>query len=243
MAKTKIYLGTSGYIYQHWRGTFYPENLPQNKWLEYYCEYLKSVELNVSFYRLPSASAFKGWYNRTPKIFRFAVKGSRYITHIKRLKDPAKSLNLFFSRTKDLKEKLSVVLWQLPPQFKLNLERLNKFVKQLKKTAPCRQAFEFRHPSWFCDEAYNVLKKADMSICMADYPECSKNAPDIASFLYIRRHGAGGQLYGGYYSKEQLQNDADFIKSKKKDCYIFFNNDAYGNAVKNAIELDILSIA
>lgn len=237
MAKTKTYIGTSGYIYQHWSGTFYPENLPQTKRLEYYCEYLKSVELNVSFYRLPSASAFKGWYNRTPKIFRFAVKGSRYITHIKRLKDPAKSLNLFFSRTKDLKEKLSVILWQLPPQFKLNLERLDKFVKRLKKAATCRQAFEFRHPSWFCDEAYNILKKADMPICMADYPECSKNAPDIASFLYIRRHGAGGQLYGGFYSDAQLQNDAKFIKSKKKDCYIFFNNDAYGNAVKNAIRL------
>lgn len=233
-----VYIGTSGYTYEHWAGgIFYPEDLPQNKWLEYYCQYLDSVELNVSFYRLPSLAVFKGWHKRTPKIFRFAVKGSRFITHIKRLKDPLPSLKIFFSRAKGLKEKLSVVLWQLAPQFKLNLERLEKFVKILKKTAPCRQAFEFRHPSWFCSDVYKILKKADIAICIADYPECSKAAPDIASFLYIRRHGTGGQLYGGCYSEEQLQGDAAFIKQKKKDCYIYFNNDANAWAVKNAIRL------
>lgn len=233
-----VYIGTSGYIYDHWGGgTFYPPDLPQNKWLEYYCQHLASVELNVSFYRLPSLAAFKGWHRRTPKNFRFAVKGSRFITHIKRLKDPAKSLDIFFSNAKGLKEKLSVVLWQLAPQFKLNLDRLEKFVKTLNKIAPCRQAFEFRHPTWFCSDTYSILKKADMAICLADYPECSKGAPDIASFLYIRRHGTGGQLYGGCYSEEQLRQDASFMKSKKKDCYIYFNNDAYGWAVKNAIRL------
>lgn len=233
-----VYIGTSGYIYKHWGGgIFYPEDLSQNKWLEFYCRYLDSVELNVSFYRLPTLAAFKGWHRRTPKKFRFAVKGSRYITHIKRLKDPVKATRLFFSRAQGLKEKLSIVLWQLAPQFKANPERLEKFVKALNKTAPCRQAFEFRHPSWFCNDIYKILKKSDMPICIADYPECSKDAPDIASFIYIRRHGTAGQLYGGCYSEGQLKQDAGFIKTKKKDCYIYFNNDANGWAVKNAVRL------
>lgn len=238
MGKTKIYIGTSGYIYRHWGGgTFYPNDLPQNKWLEYYCQYMDSVELNVSFYRLPSVAAFKSWHKRTPKNFRFAVKGSRFITHVKRLKDPLPNLKIFFSRAKELKEKLSVVLWQLPPQSKLNLPMLEKFIKALKKIAPCRQVFEFRHPTWFCKNVYELLGKADISICLADWPDCSKDAPDIASFLYMRRHGTGGQIYGGCYSGEQLRGDAEFITSKKKDCYIYFNNDANGFAVKNAISL------
>lgn len=237
MART-IHIGTSGYIYKHWGGgVFYPPDLKQNKWLEFYCQHMGSVELNVSFYRLPSLAAFKGWYKRTPRSFRFAVKGSRFITHIKRLKDPKPSLKLFFSRTKPLKEKLSIVLWQLAPQSKLNLERLEKFVDELVKLRPCRQVFEFRHPSWFCKDVYKILKKADMAICRADWPECSKEAPDIASFLYIRRHGTSGQLYGGCYSEKQLKQDAGLIKQKKKPSYIYFNNDAHGWAIKNATRL------
>lgn len=235
--KYKTHIGTSGYIYSHWGdGVFYPPNIPQTKWLEYYCQYLDSVELNVSFYRLPSLSAFAGWYKRTPRNFRFAVKGSRFITHIKRLKDPEFSLELFFSRLKPLKEKLSVVLWQLPPQFKLNIERLERFVDiitKLKTTS--RQVFEFRHPSWFCEEVYEILKKGDCAICLADCFPCALNAPDIASFLYIRRHGAGNQLYGGCYTEDELKKDARLIK--KKDSFIYFNNDSQGWAVKNAVRL------
>lgn len=236
--QAKIHVGTSGYIYKHWgAGIFYPKGLPQNKWLEYYCQHMDSVELNVSFYRLPSLSAFRGWHKRTPNRFMFAVKGSRYITHIKRLKDPKPSLKLFFSRTKPLKKKLSVVLWQLAPQFKLNKERLEEFVETLVKVRPCRQVFEFRHPSWFCEEVYKILNKANIAICLADWPECSKETPDTADFVYIRRHGASGQLYSGCYSEEQLQQDAYLIRQKKKTSYIYFNNDAHGWAIKNAIRL------
>lgn len=234
----KIHIGTSGYIYKHWgKGVFYPKDLSQNKWLEFYYQYLTSVELNVSFYRLPSLKAFESWHKRTPDKFSFAVKGSRYITHIKRLKDPKKSLKLFFSRAKPLKKKLSVVLWQLAPQFKLNLERLEEFIKVLVKLPSCRQVFEFRHKTWFCSDVYKLLEKNNIAICKTDWPEYSKNAPDTANFLYIRRHGTSGQLYGGCYSKKQLQKDASYIKQKKKDAYIYFNNDANGWAVKNAIRL------
>ena len=234
----KTHIGTSGYIYKHWGGgIFYPKDLPQNKWLEFYCQHMDSVELNVSFYRLPTLSAFKGWYKRTPNRFSFTVKGSRYITHIKRLKDPKPSLKLFFSRTKPLKEKLSIVLWQLAPQFKLNLERLEEFVKALVKLQPCRQVFEFRHQTWFCKEVYKILNKANIAICLADWPEYSTDAPDTANFIYIRRHGTSGQLYSGCYSKKQLQQDVNFLKNKKKPGYIYFNNDSHGWAIKNAIEL------
>lgn len=234
----RTYIGTSGYIYNHWgNGVFYPAFLKKDKWLEFYCKYLYSVELNVSFYRLPSIAAFKGWYKRTPKAFRFAVKGSRFITHVKRLKDPKEPLSLFFGRAKELKEKLSVVLWQLAPQFKLNLERLEEFTAELKKHPSCRHTFEFRHESWFCDDVYKLLKKANMAVCKADWPEYSKDAPVTADFLYVRRHGTAGQLYGGCYSDEQLKEDILFIKRGKKDAYIYFNNDAHGWAVKNAIRI------
>lgn len=242
--KTRICIGTSGYSYKHWgAGVFYPEELRQNKWLEYYCQHLNSVELNVSFYRLPSLAAFQGWYRRTAKGFSFAVKGSRYITHVKRLQDPAASLKLFFSRTKPLKEKLAVVLWQLPPKFKANLKKLEQFIRRLHKWAPCPQVMEFRHPSWFCDDVYQILKAADIAICQADWPECSRQAPDIASFVYLRRHGTSGQLYGGCYSKKQLADDAAIlakVQGEKKFAFIYFNNDAHGWAIKNAIQLKSL---
>ena len=123
-----ILIGTSGYNYPHWwNGVFYPSDLPQRKWLEYYAEYFDTVELNVSFYRLPKKEVFEGWYKRTPKHFLFAVKGSRFITHIKRLKDCRDPLSLLFEHASPLKEKLGVVLWQLPPRFKFQKERLEEF--------------------------------------------------------------------------------------------------------------------
>jgi uncharacterized protein YecE (DUF72 family) len=231
-------IGTSGYFYQHWgNNVFYPSSLPQNKWLEHYCKYLNSVELNVSFYRLPSVAAFNSWYIRTPGNFRFAVKGSRFITHVKKLKNPKESVKLFFSRIKDLKEKLSVVLWQFPPQFKFNPERLIAFVKELRKNAPCRHAFEFRNESWFSEETYEILDKVNMTVCITDWPNLSLETPAIGDFTYIRRHGTEGKLYGGCYSEDQLKSDALLMKIKQKDCYIYFNNDAEGFAVKNAMQL------
>jgi uncharacterized protein YecE (DUF72 family) len=123
-----IFIGTSGYNYPHWwNGVFYPADLPQKKWLEFYAEYFDTVELNVSFYRLPRKEVFEGWYKRTPKKFVFAVKGSRFITHIKRLKDCRDPLSLLLDHASPLKEKLGVVLWQLPPQFKFQKERLEEF--------------------------------------------------------------------------------------------------------------------
>lgn len=238
MSRGKAYIGTSGYSYEHWADDiFYPKGLPKDKWLEFYVKYFKSAELNVTFYRLPSKAAFAGWNKRTPKDFAFAVKGSRFITHIKRLKDCQKPVGLFFNRAGALKNKLSVVLWQLPPNFRAKPNRLSDFLKQLKKFKHIRHAFEFRNKSWFSDEIYEILKEANMAICIADYPKFAKGPPLTADFAYIRRHGPGTFLYAGCYSNAALKKDAAKIKKLLKDgidVYIYFNNDAMGYAVKNA---------
>ncbi|MEW6409484.1 MAG: DUF72 domain-containing protein [Nitrospirota bacterium] len=234
-----IYIGTSGYNYRHWAdGVFYPSGLPQRKWLEFYTEYFNTVELNVTFYRLPSDKVFTGWYKRTPADFRFAVKGSRFITHIKRLKDASDALKIFFERVVNLKEKLSVILWQLSPAFKADTERLGEFIKMLREFH-VRNVFEFREESWFSAEIFDLLRENNISFCMADYPDFGVKVPPTADFVYIRRHGEGGS-YATSYSNKALKRAASDIKrwSKEgKDVYIYFNNDAFGYAVKNAMEL------
>ena len=271
---SKAYIGTSGYIYDHWYGVFYPEDLTKDKWLEHYCQFFDTVELNVTFYRLPFEAAFKGWYKRTPENFLFTVKGSRFITHIKKLNDPKEPVKLLFDRAKHLKEKLGMILWQLPPGFKANLDRLEDFCKLLKKDYfkeekdyykkdyyknslerknVIRHSFEFREESWFCEDVYQILKRYNMALVICDYPfqlaisekrqatEGRKQiqVPETADFIYLRRHGATA-LYSSNYSDNQLKEDAQQIKKwlkKGKDVYVYFNNDAYGYAVKNALKL------
>lgn len=240
------FVGTSGFMYKHWaNGVFYPKKLPQREWLEFYVTQFDTVELNVAFYRLPSEDAFKSWYRRTPEDFSFALKGSRFITHVKRLKDCREPLKLYFKRARLLKEKLSVVLWQLPPRFKKDVPRLRDFVCALKGCRLVRHAFEFRDATWFDAEVYELLceegKALDIAVCMADWPRYGIKIPETASFIYLRRHGPeGGRLYAGCYPKEELRNDARKIKgwlSEGKDVYVYFNNDAHGWAVKNALDV------
>jgi len=252
----KVYIGTSGYIYDHWYGIFYPKDLVKAQWLEYYCRFFDTVELNVTFYRLPFETAFKNWYKRTPDNFSFAVKGSRFITHVKKLTDCEEPLKLLFARAKYLKEKLGVVLWQTPPNMKVNIGKLEKFCKLLSGSqwsVDCRQSFEFRHESWFCPKVYQILKKYNFALVICDYPfeiVSSEQEPAVrgrkqivisetADFIYLRRHGATA-LYSSNYSAEQLQQDAELIKKwlkNGKDVYVYFNNDAHGYAVKNALKL------
>lgn len=239
-------MGTSGFIYPHWGGgVFYPEGLPQRGWLEYYAERFDTVELNVTFYRLPTEGAFRSWYKRTPEGFAFALKGSRFITHIKRLKDCQAPLELYFDRARLLKEKLSVVLWQLPPRYKKDIQRLKTFIKSLKPYTTYRHAFEFRDASWMAEEVYELLREADMALCEADWPGMPQFAPGesiTTGFVYLRHHGPGGEwgLYSGCYSKAFLRKEAERIKALLKQgrsVYIYFNNDAEGWAVRNALEL------
>lgn len=242
-----VYIGTSGYLYNHWYGVFYPEGLTKNEWLEYYTRFFDTVELNVTFYRLPQETAFKNWHKRTPKDFLFTIKGWRFITHIKKLGDIKEALGLFFARAKILKEKLATVLWQFPPNFKADPQKLENFCKLIKKYN-VRQSFEFRDESWFCEDIYQILEKHNYALVICDYPfELVTNkikktkrrlikVPETADFIYLRRHGATA-LYSSNYSNNQLKEDADQIKKwlkEKRDVYVYFNNDAHGFAVKNA---------
>jgi len=236
----KTYVGTSGFSYKHWSdGIFYPKDIPQRKWLEYYTEYFNTVELNVSFYRLPKESVFEGWYRRTPENFIFVLKGSRFITHIKKLADCNDSIEFFFNSAKELKEKLGVVIWQLPPNFHVNAERLQKFCELLeenKVAKDTKHVFEFRHESWFRDEIYEVLRKHNFSLCVAHSRCWPYEEVATADFVYMRFHG-GEVLYGSNYSDEELQGWAAKAKkwlSENRDIYAYFNNDAYGYAVYNA---------
>ncbi len=194
MKKGKVFIGTSGYSYAHWgNNVFYPEKLAQGKWLEYYCQFFNTVELNVTFYRLPQKTAFKSWRKRAPEDFKFAVKGSRFITHIKKLLNAEEALEHFFEYARELKERLAVVLWQFPPGMKANLARLREFCTLLSKT-PVRQVFEFRHPSWFNQDMYEILKRYNFSLCLAHSGRWPLEEVITSNFVYLRFHG-GESLY------------------------------------------------
>ena len=211
-----IYIGTSGWHYPHWEGIFYPENLSQSRWLEHYVNFFDITELNVTFYRLVKKKVFENWYKRTPKKFHFVVKGSRFITHIKQLKNCKEPLDLFIQNAKRLREKLAVILWQLPPSYKKNLKILETFCKLVKKTK-ISQAFEFRNQTWFDREVYNLLKEYNFCLCIAHsgrFP-CVKEI--TSDSVYLRFHG-GTSLYSGNYSDRELKDWARFIKQfKDKD--------------------------
>ncbi len=230
---SRLFIGTSGWNYPHWQGVFYPKGLSQSRWLEYYTKFFKTVELNVTFYRLVQKKTFENWHKRAPKKFYFIAKGSRFITHIKKLKDCNDSLNLFFDNCLGLREKLVCVLWQFSPAYKKDLKRLEDFLKLLKKFE-IRQAFEFRNRTWFDEEVYSLLKDYNFCLCIADSDQwlCIKEV--TADFIYLRFHGRDG-LYSGNYSDRELREWAVFAKSTKRDIFTFFNNDAYGYAVKNAL--------
>jgi uncharacterized protein YecE (DUF72 family) len=237
----KLSIGCSGFSYRHWRGPFYPEDLPQKEWFNQYMRHFSTVELNVTFYRTPSAETFRHWYQDSAASFSFSVKGSRYITHIKRLLDIETALERFFTPAQHLKEKLQVVLWQFPPQFRCDLPRLESFLGQL---APygLRSTLEFRNESWIRPEVVEMCKARNVSLCMADWPPFIDEPPLTADFVYIRRHGRQGS-YNGNYSTAELEQDAERIRGylkKQLDVFIYFNNDAGGAAPNNALELAAL---
>jgi uncharacterized protein YecE (DUF72 family) len=237
----KVFIGTSGYIYPHWEGIFYPEDWPKSKKLEYYCQHFDTVELNNTFYRLPGEKAFEGWYKRTPKNFIFAVKVSRFITHVKKLVDCEEPWKIFLKRTLNLKEKLGPLLFQFPPFLKADPEKLEEFGKMILKESPkgLRFAFEFRNESWCNKKIYQILKEFNFALVVVDSPSWPKVYQVTADFVYVRMHGSK-ILFGSKYTKKELEDLAQKIKKWKKqnlDVYVYFNNDAYGYAVEDAKEL------
>jgi len=233
-----IHLGTSGYVYAHWRRVFYPKGLPARRWLEHYARIFRTVELNATFYRLPTAAAVDGWREGTPEGFRFAAKGSRYLTHMKRLKDPGPGIERYFDLVLRLGKKLSVVLWQLPPQMNTaDPERLAQFLEKLPRRG-LRHALEFRSASWYVDEVCEVLDAHGAAFCEHDL--VAVKPPRLTGgFRYLRFHGATGK-YRGRYGKRALRPFARDLLRWRGDAYVYFNNDTFGHAIRDALDLSDL---
>lgn len=235
--KASVLIGTSGWSYPHWRDVFYPEDLNQNKWLEYYCHYFKTVEINNSFYALPKPSAFTSWRRRVPRDFVFAVKANRFITHLKKLKDVDDFLESFLTRVRALRSKLGPILFQLPPSLGFNPERLEKFVSKL----PDEQifVFEFRNSTWLNQTTFDLLAKHKVGFCIHDLLDVPCPEWITSAFAYLRFHGFN-QKYGGTYPKRVLERYARLISrmlGDSIDVYAYFNNDAFAYAIKDALTL------
>jgi len=233
-----VYIGTSGWHYKHWLGNFYPEKLPAKEMLSFYTEHFDTVEINNTFYHLPAHSAFHAWRDNTPTNFVFALKGSRFITHMKKLKDPESSTAKFFHGAELLEAKLGPILFQLPPRWQLNLERLSKFLEVLPKHH--RYTFEFRDPSWLVEPVYDLLRRHNAAFCIYDFASSPTPLEITADFTYLRFHGPGEAKYAGSYSEVALQEWARKIRNwlrELSEAYVYFNNDVGGHAVKNAQRL------
>ncbi|HEX7082995.1 MAG TPA: DUF72 domain-containing protein [Gaiellaceae bacterium] len=237
----RIRVGCSGWNYAHWRnGVFYPPRCPARRWLAYYAERFETVEVNATFYRLPRESSVARWVDETPGDFVFAVKASRYLTHVKRLLDVAEHLPLLLDRIEPLRRspKLGPLLWQLPPTFACDLERLASALAQLPRDL--RHAFEFRHPSWFRPELYELLRAHGVALVIGDRPQVHAfQAHELtAGFTFVRfHHGSRGAR--GNYSSGELDEWAERLRAwaETVEVYAYFNNDWEGFAVENAREL------
>lgn len=232
-----IHIGTSGWHYQHWRGNFYPLELTARDWLDFYHRQFKTVEINNSFYQLPSETTLRTWYASVPGGFTFAVKASRFITHMKKLTDPKSSSALFFERAALLGEKLGPILFQLPPRWGPNLERLDAFLTAM--PGGHQYSFEFRDPGWLIQPVFEILAKHNAALCVYNFNRLTSPAALTANFVYLRLHGPGGP-YQGKYSQEEIAYWAGEIANwtgQGKEVYCYFDNDTAGYAPQNAREL------
>lgn len=241
MKNKKIYIGTSGWNYWHWQGVFYPENLKSQDLLSYYAKYFSTVEINSSFYHLPREITFNHWREKVPNDFLFSVKVWRKITHLKKLNRVKEDFKIFWQRVLVLKEKLGPLLFQFPPSFRVNHLKLENFCQDFLKIVNQNQpvSFEFRHQSWFSETIYKILKKYNFALCWADTPCYPYKEVITANYLYLRLHGHN-KLYASKYSQTQLREYSKKIKKflkKGKVVYVYFDNDAYGYAIENALEL------
>jgi uncharacterized protein YecE (DUF72 family) len=230
-------VGTSGWTYPHWRGAFYPEKLPAKRWFEFYAQHFDTAEINGTFYRLPSQAAVAAWREAAPLGFVFAWKASRFITQAKKLRDVDEPMQRVYAPMLTLGDKLGPALFQLPPQLRLNLERLVTFLGLLPRER--RHAIEFRDPSWYGDRVFELLQRYDVALCVADHFKAPAPWIVTASWVYVRGHGPSGE-YHGSYSDAQLQHWADHIqawRSERRDTYAYFDNDVGCAAPYDAFRL------
>jgi uncharacterized protein YecE (DUF72 family) len=235
-------IGCSGWNYKSWRGKFYAAGMPASRWLSYYSSIFDTVEINNTFYRLPEAATFACWRRQMPAGFLVAVKASRFLTHIKRLKDPAEPIDRLFSRAKSLGSRLGPVLYQLPPNFfrnEVNVERLEIFLRALPRRVTRRvvhHVFEFRHPSWYVDDTFALLDRHGATLCLHDKRDSAIFEPFVGPIVYVRFHGTSGH-YAGSYPDERLEKWACTLTEQwraGRQVYAYFNNDPDAVATQNA---------
>jgi uncharacterized protein YecE (DUF72 family) len=233
-----ISIGTSGWSYPHWQERFYI-GVAQKDWLKFYAERFSALEVNGTFYRLQNPATFKKWFDATPPTFRFALKANRYLTHNKKLLDPAASILLEKAHAEALGEKLAVVLWQLPGLLKKNAPRLQGFIDALQQWPEVRHSVEFRHGSWFDDETADTLAQANIAVCLSDAETWPMWDRVTSNLVYIRLHGHA-RTYASSYSKSELAYWAERIvgwTQQGKDVHVYFDNDAECAAPFNALTL------
>ncbi|HKI98819.1 MAG TPA: DUF72 domain-containing protein [bacterium] len=233
MPADSVHVGTSGWTYDDWAGRFYPQGVTGVKRLEYYAQHFDTVEVNATFYRLPSATLIGSWNRRLPEGFHLVVKGSRLITHLKRLRGCEDALGTFLARVAELRC-LRVILWQLPPSLQRDLPLLEAFLAQL--TGPARHALEFRHSSWWHDEVSALLARYGAAFVAVSHPDLPGQVLPTTDFLYLRFHGMGPRRYDYDYSEAELREWVQRAASHQagRTLYAFFNNDYRAQAPANA---------
>ena len=235
--RPELRVGCSGWQYRHWRGDFYPDSLATARWFAHYALAFDTVEVNNSFYRLPEAETFARWREQAPRRFLYAVKASRFLTHMKKLKDPAEPLALFFDRARHLRHTLGPVLYQLPPRWPLNLERFEAFLRALPRRYT--HVVEFREPSWYDDRVFALMERHRVSLCLHDMHGSATGRTVVGPAVYVRFH-FGTQKYGGGYDDRRLDEWADWLAARSRegrDIYAYFNNDTGGHAPRDAVRL------
>ena len=232
------FIGTSGWNYKDWVGPFYTDDTKSEDMLSKYTNHFNTTEINNSFYSLPTEKTVKSWVDDTPENFTFAVKASRYTTHMKKLKDPKKSTDKFFNAIKPLGKKVGPILFQCPPNWSKNPDRLKEFVKALPDDY--RYVFEFRDKSWFDDDIYEILQDRNIALCFYDMQQYQSPQVITADFIYMRLHGPEKEAYKGSYDGRTLSGYAkDINKWNKdgKDVYCYFDNDQKSKAPHDAAAL------
>ena len=255
--RQQLRVGCSGWQYKHWatpaggsgreiEGSFYPAGLPQSRWFAHYAAAFDTVEINNSFYRLPDAETFSKWRDQAPSRFLYAVKASRFLTHMKKLKDPDDPLARFFANVRALGSRLGPILYQLPPNFGVNLERLDEFLAAIRRVAPSaglrsrpHHVIEFRNPTWYDDRVYDLLNRHHVTMCLHDMQGSATDWRVVGSCVYVRFH-FGTSKYGGGYDDTRLDAWADWLVERigeGLDVFAYFNNDGGGHAPRDAVRL------
>jgi uncharacterized protein YecE (DUF72 family) len=229
-------IGCSGWQYKHWRGSFYPADLPAARWFDYYVTQFDTVEINNTFYRLPAGSTFAAWRQQAPSGFLYAIKASRFLTHMKKLNDPSEPLHRLFQRARMLRQTLGPVLYQLPPRWTVDRQRLATFLRAL--PARKKHAIEFRDRSWYRDDVFALLERHGVALCLHDMAGSATEKIAVGPFVYVRFHGP--EKYSGRYADKTIEGWAVWLAARMRESravFGYFNNDAAAQAPRDAIRL------